>query len=199
MALISDVVDAINNFYKVLNPSEYEGMSKGEIAKHIYENSVPMLTSICDMFGLPVGNILRDVKSIVINDNVPMSQTSSSGIGYAFKEGALSTLPKFVQKIIGTDSKQGKLYDAIVNGDTAYIERLKSGYKDDKAYETAVRKALREKDSRIREAAKLRKSGEVTACFNLIDKIASEGHFARTLIIKAVNAELEALKKQENQ
>jgi hypothetical protein len=76
-----------------------------------------------------------------------MSQTSSSGIGYAFKEGALSTLPKFVQKIIGTDSKQGKLYDAIVNGDTAYIERLKSGYKDDKAYETAVRKALRENDS----------------------------------------------------
>jgi hypothetical protein len=197
MALIKDVVDAVDSFYKVFDPEAYEGMSREEIAKHIYENSIPMLTSICDMFGLPVGNVLRDAEAIIINDNIPMSQTSSSGIGYAFKEGLQGALPKIVGKVIGTDSKQDKLYDAIVSGDTAYIERLKSGYKDDKAYETAVRKALRENDPRIKEAAELRKNGKVTECFAIVDKIANEGHFKRTLVISAVNSELEKLKKAE--
>jgi hypothetical protein len=199
MALIKDVVDAVNTFYDVLDPEAYEGMSRKQITSHIYENTKPLLTSICDMFGLPVGNVMRDAEAIIFNDNLPMSQTSSLGTKDAFKEGALSALPEIVGKVIGTETKGDKLYDAILSGDTTYLKRLKSTYKDDKSYETAVRKALRENDSRIREAAKLRKSGEVTECFNLIDKIASEGHFARTLIIKAVNAELEMLKKQENQ
>lgn len=198
MALFKDVVDAIDDFFNVLDPEVYEGMSKKEIAKHIYDNSVPLLTSICDVFGLPVGNILRDVKSIVINDNVPMSQTSSSGIGYAFKEGAVSALPKFVQKIIGNDSKQDKLYDAIVNGDTAYIDRLKSGYKDDKAYETAVRKALRENDTRIKEAAEARIGGDIAEYSRIVKEIKAEGFFSQDTIVASVNAEINAINKGES-
>lgn len=198
MALFKDVVDAIDNFFNVLDPEAYEGMSKKEIAKHIYDNSVPLLTSICDMFGLPVGNILRDVKSIVINDNVPMSQTSSSGIGYAFKEGAVSALPKIIGKVVGTDSKQDKLYDAIVSGDTAYIDRLKSGYKDDKAYETAVRKALRENDPRIKEAAEARIGGNIAEYSRIVKEIKAEGFFSQDTIVASVNAEINTINKGES-
>ena len=198
LALISDVVDAVNTFYDVLNPEKYEGMSRKEIAKHIYENSVPMLTSICDMFGLPVGNILRDAKAIIINDNVPMSQTSSAGIGYAFKEGSMSTMPKIVQKIIGTDSKQDKLYDAIVSGDSVYIKRLKSTYKDDKSYESAVRMALRENDPRIREAAEARNNGNIAEYTRIVKKIKAEGFFSQDTIVASVNAEINAINKGES-
>ena len=198
MALIGDVVDAINNFYNVLDSDAYEGMSKNEIAKHIYENSVPMLTSICDMFGLPVGNILRDAKAIIVKDNVPMSQSSSKGIGDALKEGLLSALPKAVSKFVGTESKQDKLYDAIVSGNTAYVNRLKSGYKDDKAYETAVRKALRENDPRIKAAAEARIGGNIAEYTRIVKEIKAEGYFSQDTIVASVNAEINAINKGES-
>ena len=194
MALISDVVDAVNDFYNVLDPEAYEDMSREEIAKHIYENSVPMLTSICDMFGLPVGNVLRDAEAIIINDNVSLSQTSSKGIGHAFKEGSMSVLPKFVQNIIGIDSKQDKLYDAIVDGDTAYVNRLKSTYKDDKAYTQAVRKVLRDNDPRIKEAAEARLNGDMTRYKELAYEIKGEGHFVQDDIVAAIMTEYNTLK-----
>lgn len=198
MALIKDVVEAIDDFYNVLDPEAYEGMSRKEIAQHIYDNSVPLLTSICDMFGLPVGNVLRDAEAIIINDNVPMSQTSSKAIGYAFEEGVLNTLPKIAQKVIGTDSKQDKLYDAIVDGDTAYVDRMKSGYKDEKAYEAAVRKALRDNDSRIREAAEARISGDIAEYARIVKEIKAEGFFSQDTIVASVNAEIGAINKGES-
>jgi hypothetical protein len=121
MAIIGDVVDAIEDFYNVLDPEAYEGMSSGEIAKHIYENAKPLLTSICDMFGLPVGNILRDAEAIIVNDNLPMSKTSGEGIGLAAKEGWLNSSPKIVQKFVD-DEKYHKLYLIANNGDTAYVK-----------------------------------------------------------------------------
>jgi hypothetical protein len=150
----------------------------------------------------------------------------------------MSSLPTFVQNIIGKDTKSDKLYDAIVSNDTEYLKRLKDTYKDEKAYKTAVRKALganenlydsivngdtdsikrwksaypekkdyeslvkkalRENDPRIREAAELRRSGQSMRCFEIVDEIASEKHFSRTLVISAVNAELDKIKKEEKE
>ncbi len=193
MALIKDVVDAIDDFYNVLDPEEYEGMSEKETAKHIYENSVPLLTAICDMFGLPVGNVLRDAEAIIVQDNAPMSQTSSMGTWGAFKEGILSSLPQIVSKFIGTESKQDQLYDAIVSGDTAYIERLKSGYKDEASYETAVRKALRENDERIKEAAEAYNDGDIRERDRILAEIVAEGYFDEELIAEAIDAETNSL------
>ena len=193
MALIGDVVDALNSFYNVLDSEEYEGMSGNEIAKHIYENSVPLLTSICDMFGLPVGNVLRDAEALFIPDSTPLSQTSSSGTKYAFKEGLLNTLPEIIKKIIGTDTNTDKLYEAIIDGDTTYVDRLKSGYKDDKAYETALRKALRENDPRIKEAAEAKFNGDFDEYERLFDEIEAEGNFEFDTIKSAINSEFNKL------
>ena len=199
MALIKDMYDAVDTFYNVLDPEAYEeGMSRKDIAKHIFDNSVPMLTSICDMFGLPVGNILRDAEAIIVNDNVPMAQASYAGTKDALKEGLLGTLPKIAQKIIGTDTKQDKLYDAIINGDFVYIKRLKSTYKDDKAYETAVRKALRENDTRIKEAAEARINGNIAEYTRIVKRIKAEGKFSQDTIVASINAEINAINKGES-
>ena len=121
LALIGDVYEALDDFYNILDPEAYEDMSRKEIAKHIYENSIPLLTSICDMFGLPVGNILRDAKAIILNDNLPMSKTSSEGTVLAVKEGWLNASPKRLEKFFG-DEKYHKLYLIANNGDTAYVK-----------------------------------------------------------------------------
>ena len=121
MALMGDVAEAIDEFFNVFDPEAYEGMSRSEIAKHIYESSVPLLTSICDMFGLPVGNILRDAKAIIVNDSLSMSKTSGEGIGLAIKDGWLNSSPKFVQNFVD-DKKYHKLYLIANNGDTKYVK-----------------------------------------------------------------------------
>ena len=122
LALIGDVADAVNNFFgDVFDFEAYEGMRRSEIAKHIYESSVPLLTSICDMFGLPVGNILRDAKAIIVNDSLSMSKSSGEGIGLAIKEGLLNVAPAFVQNFVD-DKKYHKLYLIANNGDTKYVK-----------------------------------------------------------------------------
>ena len=54
------------------------------------------------------------------------------------------------------DSRTDDLYDAIVAGDNAYMERPKSGYKSEQSYLQAKRKGLRENDGRIKAAAPIR-------------------------------------------
>ena len=108
MALISDVVDAVNKFYKVLDPDNFDDMSGEESTEYIYDNVKPLISSICDLFGLPVGNVLRDVEAII--DSVALAinnNAESKGTGEAFKEGVLNSLPKIIKKIvddIGKDS-----------------------------------------------------------------------------------------------
>lgn len=122
MALIGDVVDALDDFYKVLDPEAYEGLSRKEIAKHIYENASPLLTSICDMFGLPVGNILRDAEAIIVNDNLPLSKTSEVGTDLAIKDGLINASPKKLIPMLADDEKYQKLYLIANNGDSAYVK-----------------------------------------------------------------------------
>ena len=109
MALVGDVVDAINKFYKVFDYEKYEDMGSEEVAKHLYDNIKPLLSSICDLFGLPVGNVLRDTEAIIESTILAFSsETASKGMGAAFKEGALNSLPQILRKIIedmGEDSK----------------------------------------------------------------------------------------------
>ena len=190
MALIGDVVDAIEDFYNILDPEAYEGMSGGEIAKHIYENAKPLLTSICDMFGLPVGNILRDAEAIIVNDNLPMSKTSGEGIGLAAKEGWLNSSPKIVQEIFG-DEKYHKLYSIANNGDTAYVKnevaemvatKVESGKTDKEAkqsvkssftgvYRDAYKKAYKNKDAE--EMNRIRKFLYATGLWNSLTELDS--------------------------
>jgi hypothetical protein len=93
-----------------------------------------------------------------------------------------------------------QLYEAIITSDDRQAASIrkkftdKNGKYDAAAERSAIRKALRENDSRIRTAAKARLSGDHTKANKLLNQIAAEGHFDRSDISAAIKAEYNRLK-----
>ena len=95
------------------------------------------------------------------------------------------------------------LYDAIISGDDNQAESIRSEFrdraKDEKEYQSsinsAIRKALRENDPRILEAAQAVINGNGTERANIARAIAAEGHFSLQDIQAAINAEIDKLRK----
>lgn len=93
--------------------------------------------SIAQLFGLPLKNIMRDVRGIyqTIESFVDGQQTTKAGIGYAIKSA-----------VTGKDtSNRDQLYEAVLSGDQTQIDRVKSRYKDESAADSAIRTAIKER------------------------------------------------------
>ena len=122
MAVVSDLWKA------------WENLSKDNMS--VYRKVEGFAGSIAQIFGLPVKNIMRDVRGIyqTIMSFVNGQQTTAAGIGYAVK-GAIT----------GEDvSNQQQLYEAYLSGDTAHIARVESRFEDQKAIYTAMRTAIKD-------------------------------------------------------
>lgn len=90
--------------------------------------------SIAQIFGLPVKNIMRDVRSVYQTLWPAKKQkTTAAGIGYA----ALSAVGKDV-------SDQEQLYRAFVNGNAEHLARVEGRYTTKKKANTAMRSAIKE-------------------------------------------------------
>ena len=90
--------------------------------------------SIAQIFGLPVKNIMRDVRSVYQTLWPAKKQkTTAAGIGYA----ALSAVGKDV-------SDQEQLYRAFVNGNAEHLARVEGRYSTKKKANTAMRSAIKE-------------------------------------------------------
>ena len=124
-------------------------------------------------------------------------KTTKISMSDAVWDSVRSVLP--VVGWVPGDTKGDKLYDAIISGDTAYADRLKGTYKDEDAATSAIRKALRNNDPRIHEAAELEIAGEYAESKELIKKIAAEGNFTENDIDVAVNAEVSKLSPNEEE
>ena len=166
MAIFGDVRDAVKQVLKYLmeDTSEMDDDDLAEHNKNLWGVFGSILDAVSSAFGAPVKNVRRDTLAIV--NGIKTIGTDISGerattwnsfwdkVGAAVKD----TIP--VYALVAKDkAKTDKIYDAIISGDKSYLARLKSTYKTDSAYETAVRKALRENDSRIQEAAQARYNG----------------------------------------
>ena len=127
MAVVSDLWKA------------WENLSKDNVSP--YRKVEGFAGSIAQIFGLPVKNIMRDVRGIynTIDSFVNGQQTTGAGIGYAMK----SALPAWVGG--GDVSNQNQLYEAILSGDQTQIARVKGRYKDEKAVNSAMRSAIKER------------------------------------------------------
>ena len=163
-----------------------------------FEKTEGVVGAIASFFGLPVKNLMRDARAMY---NLTISLTSGTpttkaGVADAVGEAAKSTVPLWtrIEKWAGAaDSKSDNLYDAIVSGDRAHIERLKSGYKDEKAISTAIRTGLRENDSRIKDAAQARIDGDILEYTRIVREIIAEGNFVQDIVVGAVNAEINSI------
>lgn len=199
MAIYSDIADAVIKTASII--AKYDGDMDEEEAAEYYKNVGNALMSLLDAgaaaFGVPLKNVRRDLMSYfnTINTFRNGASTTWNSFKDAVGGAALDNIP-LVGLFVGK-SKQDKLYNAIVSGDTAYLNRLKDSYSSETSYNTAVRKALRENDPRIYQAAVARHSGDLDEYMRIAKEIIAEGHFSQDNVVAAINAEINALDKGE--
>lgn len=133
------------------------------------------------LFGIPVKNIRRDINAIINTWNTLTNGLEESKAMQlnAFLESAKDAVPALGW--LPDKTKQEKLYEAIVSGNETYHNRLKATYKDkegnfnEDAYRNAVRKALREQDSRVQEAGQAMYDADYIRTLELFDAVAADG------------------------
>ena len=169
IAIFKDIYDAIDSI--------------GSDTKSTQRKIEDLSGAFAALFGLPLKNVLRTTREVYNGVRFALDDIKPTGAGEAFVRG-----------ITGEKMDKSKaLYDAIVSGDNARIKRYKEGYKDEKSYQTALRKALRENDERITEAAQARLDGDATEYKQIAREIVSEGFFTQDDVVAAINAAMRQL------
>ena len=151
--------------------------------------------TIASIFGLPLKNIMRDVRGIYNTVKSAVAGPDTTGLGVL--DAARESLPKWMGG--GERSNADQLYAAMLSGDTGHVERLKARFKDDRAFTYAVRDGLVNNDKRITAAAKARAAGNQTEYMRLVREIVNEGHFSQDDVVRAVNYVLNSLTKKESE
>ena len=164
-----------------------------------YDKVVGVAGAAGSFFGLPIKNIERDAKGLVLT-TMGIFKESSEKTTKTGMEQAISEEFSYITKLFGAEySNAYELYQAAVNGDTAHYERVAARYESEADAEMALRKMLREHDPRIAEAAEARYNGEPEVYASIVDQIESEGIFDRNMVIRAVNNELNRIKETADQ
>ena len=148
--------------------------------------------TIASIFGLPLKNIMRDVRGIYNTVKSAVAGPDTTGLGVL--DAARESLPKWMGG--GERSNADQLYAAMLSGDTGHVERLKARFKDDRAFTYAVRNGLVNNDKRITAAAEARAAGNQTEYMRLAREIVNEGHFSQDDVVRAVNYVLNRLTKK---
>lgn len=201
MSLVSEVTDKLKQLI-ILENKETDKMDEEELTKHnkaTIDAWFDLAGSISSLFGFPGKNIKRTVTSII--NTWEMATTpkeeqyvSSSSLWNKVREGVNDSLPFFLQ--LETKDKRGQLYESMVSGDAEMQKRLESGYKDADAFHAAIRKALRENDPRIKEAAQARYNGDIAEYTRLAKEIRGEKHFVQDDIVAAIDSEVSLLEPE---
>lgn len=182
--LLGDLMQAGHRVYDVLRDEE----KLGEItAEDWYKLAQDLSGSLGNFLGVPVRNIWRDAEGIARAWKDATDGIDSDGM----------MLDAFWRGLAGDEkSKHEGIYDALVNSDAARLNALKATYKTDTAYESAVRKALRLHDPRIKEMADARYEGDYDRLEALSYEIEAEGVFDMETIQSAYEAERKAQAKE---
>lgn len=193
MTLVDDFMGSVERLVK-------ESVKDESDPKAIANAIVSLVGDFANFTGIPLKNLIREVKSIInfgktISRGINGMDSTWNSIEDAFREAVREDTP-----VIGWlpgESKSDNLYEAIVEGDKVYADRIKGTYKDDKAVISAIRKALRENDPRVKEAAEAYIGGDVAAFGRTIEEIAGEGHFSAEDIEAAIRSEISKLSPKE--
>jgi hypothetical protein len=199
MTLITAAIDSLEALIKEVSKDRSD-MDEEELREHnkaINDALLGVTDTIASLTGIPVKNIRRDINGIIngvktIIADANGRETTAGSLEDNILEDVKDSVP--VWGWFPDESKGDKLYDAIIKGDEAYVDRLKSGYKSESEINSAIRKALRENDPRIREAAEAVVNGKGADYARLLNEIANEGKFPRNIISGAIAAEVEKLK-----
>lgn len=189
MSLISDLADAMKGLVKAYTSED------GDVSKAWWD----IAGSVANIGGVPMQNIRREINGGInfvntVIEDANGRETTWGSMGDALEDTVRDSIP--VVGWLPGDTKADKLYDAIVSGDTAYVNRLKGSYETEDAYHNAVRKALRENDPRIKEAAIAGYNGNPSERVRIAKLIIADG-FDQDDVVAAINAEVNAMKPDE--
>ena len=202
MSLLSDLVDSLQGVIRV-SSKDTDGMSEEQLEEHeksVLDAWLSVVDTVGNLAGLPFKNIRREVESYInfgktIGKDTAERDTTFGSLMDKLWEEVKNTVP--VLGWFPDESKSDKLYDAIIDGDTEYVNRLKGGYKSESSFESAIRKALRENDPRIKEAAQAQVNGDFAEYDRIANEILGEGHFSKEDIKAAIKAEVNNMTPEE--
>ena len=171
MTLVADLINNFRKAYDALLDEDAEDDEK--LQKYINAG-----LSLANILGIPAKTIYRDINGLV-------NTLNNIGNNYRTDFG-----DKFTEGWKGEELTKGeKLYQSIVSGDSKLVDYYKSTYKDESTYLSAVRKALRDNDPRLEEAALARLEGDTDTYWDLFLDVVEEGKFKDELIKAAFEAE----------
>lgn len=158
--------------------------------RELFESSADIALAVVDMFGIAGTNFKRDFMAVV--DTV----TKKSN----WEEGTKTTLhSSVVDALNGTfrwgkeKSYSDKLYYAVMNDDSSYIERMKES-NDEDGYKSLIKKGLKDHDLRVASAAVCHMDGDFDGYERYVNDIVKDG-FDREHVVSAIlSAENKLLK-----
>ena len=197
MSVIADLRDALKKAITLIGKDTAE-MDDDELAEH-WKNVNGVLMGVldagCSALGVPVKNVRRDVNGVInafntIKTDVTERDTTWNSFWDKVGAAAKDTVP--IYAFTKDRTKKDKLYDTIVSGDKEYLGRIKSTYKTEDSYHSAVRSTLRENDPRIKEAAQAHINGNPSERVRIAKQIIADG-FEQDDVVMAINAEINAM------
>ena len=155
----------------------------GEDTNYTWYNGIyKMLQAVSGMSGLPIASVTREI--ITFWNNTAGEFAPSLHI-----ESYETTKTELVNA----------LYDSIVSGDDKQTDYIMKQFEDQKDIDAAIRKGLRENDSRIQEAAMASMTGFGSERIRIQKEIIKEGHFKQDYVVEATNAEVKYVSAKINE
>ena len=199
MAVLSDAISSFTNVIKNRS-KDTDDMTEEELEawdKKVTEANWRLLESACAVVGIPLKNIRRDINAVL--DHARIAYENAGGTTWRSLEDAVNqAIADAVPALAKPEakSKADKIYDAIISGDATYAERLRSSYKTEDSYNSAIRKALRENDPRIKEAAQAHINGDPSERVRIAKQIVADG-FDLNNVVAAINSEIASMTNDE--
>lgn len=197
MSLVSDLATALKKIATLYGQYDdsWDEDRKKEWEKKIADAWKDNALMAGTIMGLPLKNIARDVEAIINTATNPSNgaEMSADTILKGMKDSARKSLPILSWK--ADESSSDQLYKAITQGKDVLARRLKAQFGDEKKYESALLKGLRENDPRIKTAAQYALDGKTPERVAIIREIVAEGHYTQDQVIKAINQKANSMKE----
>lgn len=198
MSLASDLITALKKITTLYGKydDEWSDEEKKEWKKKVRTAWLDNAWMAGTVMGLPLKNVVRDVEAVINTARNPSNgaEMSADTVLKAMGDSARKNFPILSWK--ADESSSDQLYKAITQGKIVLARRLKAQFGDEKKYESALLKGLRENDPRIKTAAQYAIDGNTPKRVAIIREIVAEGHYTQDQVIKAINQKANSMKEK---
>lgn len=198
MSLASDLITALKKITTLYGKydDEWSDEEKKEWKKKVRTAWLDNAWMVGTVMDLPLKNVVRDVEAVINTARNPSNgaEMNADTVLKAMGDSARKNFPILSWK--ADESSSDQLYKAITQGKDVLARRLKAQFGDEKKYESALLKGLRENDPRIKTAAQYAIDGNTPKRVAIIREIVAEGHYTQDQVIKAINQKANSMKEK---